>query len=78
VVNLDEISRWERARSRYFLRYNRGPWEQVSETEFIVAEREAGFIPKAGCGPLATAGFGCSGPNGSVDGKIEYVEERSR
>ena len=33
--------------------------------------REAGFFPKTGCGPVATAGFGVSGPNGSIDGRIE-------
>ena len=51
MVNLDEISRWERARSRYFLRYNHGPWEQVSEIEFIVAERERALSQKLDVAP---------------------------
>ena len=56
----------------YYIKRNGGAWAEVSEEEFILAEREAGFVPKSGCGPLATAGFGINGPQGSMDGKIEY------
>lgn len=57
---------------RYYLRRDRGKWYEVTQDEFIHAEREAGFIPKADCGPLATAGFGVSGPDLCLDGRIEY------
>jgi hypothetical protein len=73
-VNIEDISAWERARSIYYLREIGGDsssrWRQVTEDEFIAAERRAGFIPQAGCGPIATAGFG----DGKVEGKIEYVD----
>lgn len=69
-ASLQSISDWERA--RYFLRYSRGPWSQVTEAEFIAAERSAGFVPKPDCGPVATAGFSCNGPRGIVAGRIEY------
>lgn len=58
--------------AHYYVKRNGEPWREVSKLEFIAAERDAGFIPKAGCGPIATAGFGRSGPDGSIDGKIEY------
>lgn len=58
--------------AHYYIKRNREPWKEVSQAQFIAAEREAGFTPKAGCGPIATAGFGASGPDGSIDGKIEY------
>lgn len=45
----------------YFLRYDdAGPWVEVSAMAFINAEHEAGFHPKPGCGPFATAGFSAS------------------
>lgn len=46
-------------------------WKQVSEAEFCVAERAAGFHPKGGKGP-ATGGFYNSG---GVQGKVEYVKD---
>lgn len=61
--------------SRYYLRRNRGRWREVSRDGFIAAEREAGFIPKSGCGPLATAGFGISGPDLELDGRIEGMDD---
>lgn len=58
--------------AHYWIKQDTEPWREVSREEFICAEREAGFVPKAGCGPVATAGFGMSGPDGSISGKIEY------
>lgn len=58
--------------SRYYLKYDSKPEQQVSREEFIAAERSCGFFPKANCGPVTTAGFGVSGPNGSINGRIEY------
>jgi len=39
---------------------------EVTQEEFILAERAAGFRPKHGCGPVATGGFGSGGIQGSV------------
>lgn len=58
--------------NRFFLR--NGPsdkWREVTQDEYIQAERVAGFHPKPGCGPFATAGF--HGPNG-VEGRLRYGE----
>lgn len=58
--------------------YLKGSWEteytEVTQEEFIRAERAAGFHPKYGCGPCATGGFS----SGSVSGKVEYVEEEKQ
>ena len=51
--------------------YLKGEWEdkwtEVTEEEFIKAERSAGFRPKYGDG-VATGGFS----NGSISGRVEY------
>lgn len=73
LLDLKWISDWERAHSRYFLKYGEQDEQEVSEAEFIAAERSAGFIPKSGCGPLATAGFSTSA-HGGVTGRIEYKD----
>jgi hypothetical protein len=33
------------------------PYQEVSRETFIMAEREAGFYPKHGCGDIATGSF---------------------
>lgn len=71
---LKHISDWERARSKYFLRENKGAWREVSEAEYIAAERRAGFIPDPYCGPLATAGFGYTGNGMDIEGRIDYID----
>ena len=43
-------------------------WEEVTQEQFIQAERAAGFYPKHGCGSVATAGFS----GGSVMGMVVY------
>ena len=47
-------------------------WKEVTQAEFVKAERAAGFHPKPGCGPVATGGFG--GSDG-IEGKIRYCKE---
>lgn len=57
---------------KYYLKADwQKDWTEVTQEEFIKAERAAGFHPKWGCGPVATAGF----TSGMVSGKVEYVEE---
>ena len=51
---------------RYWLRIPGLKWQEVTRDKFIEVEHAAGFYPKAGCGPLATAGFGTL----TVEGKI--------
>jgi len=57
---------------RYWLRSAIQGWKEVSQIEFAKAEREAGFFPKPGCGPLATAGFSSN----HIEGKVTYEEEK--
>jgi len=53
----------------FFLRTDsNNEWLQVTEEEFIKAERESGFYPKSGDG-VATGGFA----GNEVIGKIERV-----
>ena len=52
--------------THYWLRISGLPWTEVSEVKFVEAERAAGFYPKPGCGPVATAGFS----SGVVEGKV--------
>ena len=44
---------------------------EVTQEEFIQAERSAGFRPKPGCGPVATGGF----DSGALSGSIKYEKE---
>lgn len=56
-------------KKRYYLRAEwEDNWTEVSEKQFINAERAAGFRPKPGCGPVATGGF----ISGSTLGRVEY------
>lgn len=62
---------------RYFVKIDDCPEREVTAEEFVRAERDAGFHPKPGCGPFATAGFGVTrydGPDGrrSINGRIEF------
>lgn len=57
---------------RFFLSAWFNPkWVEVSQDEWIAAERAAGFRPKPGCGPLATGGFSSGNVSGTytTDGK---------
>ncbi len=55
--------------TRYWLRVGTLAWQQATETQFISAERGAGFYPKSGNG-VATGGFGGSG----IEGRVTYGE----
>jgi hypothetical protein len=61
-------------KERYWLRAKGTKWQEVDQGKFVEAERSAGFYPKAGCGPVATAGFS----NGSVEGQVTYDGKRPR
>lgn len=39
------------------LQFGDGPWREVSQSEYLAAERAAGFRPKPGCGPYVTGSF---------------------
>lgn len=54
---------------RYFLQLEGQPEREVSLQEYCSAERRAGFMPKPGCGPRATASF--IAVNGGVRGRTE-------
>jgi hypothetical protein len=60
---------------RYFVKIDDKPEREVTAEEFVRAERDAGFHPKPGCGPFATAGFGSTryteGGTRSISGRIE-------
>ncbi|EFU5438376.1 hypothetical protein HT774_004154 [Salmonella enterica] len=59
---------------RYFLSHPAFGEKEVTQEEFISAERAAGFYPKSGSG-VATGGFSC----GDIRGRTELsrLEEES-
>lgn len=52
----------------YFLRVAGidAAWQEVTQEQFVKAERAAGFHPKPGGGPVATHGFS----NGAIEGRV--------
>ena len=56
---------------RYWLRIPGFEYQEVTRDKFTEMERKAGFYPKVGCSPIATAGFS----TGTIEGKIT-VEEK--
>lgn len=54
---------------RYFLSHPAFGEKEVTQAEFIRAERAAGFFPKSGSG-VATGGFG----SGDISGRIELIK----
>ena len=57
---------------KYYLKaFYEKEYKEVSQDEFVKAERHAGFRPKPGCGPVATAGFN----GGGLEGYVEYTKE---
>lgn len=68
---LKRIADYEREHSVYYLKRNKR-WVQVTEDEFIAAEQRAGFFPKPGCGPVATAGFSYGDSGEEIEGRIDY------
>jgi len=58
---------------RYYLREDGGPKREVTQGEFIAAERAAAFYPSPGEGPVATDGFGATFPDGrEIEGFVEF------
>lgn len=61
-------------KERYYLKADwQTEWQEVTQDQFVDAERNAGFHPKSGCGPVATGGFSARGICGRVD--YEKVED---
>ena len=57
---------------KYYLKaFYEEEWTEVSQDEFIRAERHAGFRPKYGTGPVATGGFSGGGMKGRVEFRME-------
>lgn len=56
-------------KKRFWLRASGLRWQEVTECEFIKAERAAEFRPKIGCG-IATSGF----HSGAVEGRVTHGE----
>lgn len=65
---MDHIERLGYTR-RFFLSHRVFGEKEVTQDEFIAAERSAGFYPKSGSG-VATGGFGC----GDISGRIELIK----
>lgn len=65
--NIQDLLEEHRRNTRYFLKpdSDRAVWQEVTEQEFVAAERGAGFYPKYGCGPVATGGFSAGGQRGT-------------
>ena len=55
-------------KEHYWLKADWGSWTEVTQAQFVAAERAAGFRPKPGLGPVATGGFS----SGSIHGAIRY------
>ena len=59
--------------TKYFLKVDwQESWSEVTERQFITAERAAGFRPKGGGDGLATGGFS----GGGVSGGIEIIQDK--
>ncbi len=69
-----------RRNTRYFLdRVGENPlWLEVTEEDFVKAERLAGFRPKPGCGPVATASFSDGSVRGTTVAVPKYLAKLKR
>ena len=56
---------------RYWLQIRELEWQEVTRSQFIRAERAAGFHSQGGSDELATAGF----TNAIMAGKITYEHD---
>lgn len=65
--SLRDVLEEHRKNTRYFLKpdSDRAMWQEVTQEEFVAAERGAGFYPKHGCGPVATSSFYAAGQRGT-------------
>lgn len=57
---------------RYYLSTDIHEEKEVTQEEFIKFERNLGFFPKPGCGPVATGGFSKNG----INGRTEWIKEK--
>lgn len=69
-----------RENTRYFLKpdSDRAIWQEVTQEEFVAAERGAGFYPKHGCGPVATSSFSAGGQRGTSVALEEHLPHLGR
>jgi hypothetical protein len=72
---LKDLLAEHRRNTRYFLApvTSEPIWQEVTEQEFVNAERGAGFYPKPGCGPVATGGFSAGGQRGRTVSLPEHM-----
>lgn len=57
---------------RYFVKHKFGPWTEVTKSDYVCAERSAGFRNKYGLDhEPATAAFS----NDTIEGKIKYAKQ---
>jgi len=56
---------------KYYIKVDGFGEKEVAQKEFISFERQAGFRPKPGCGPVATGGF----MSGNICGRTELMDE---
>lgn len=78
--SVQELLEEHRRNTRYFLdRDGENPlWLEVTEADFVKAERAAGFRPKPGCGPVATASWSSGGRRGTTVAAPEYLSKLGR
>lgn len=77
---LERILAEIRAKTRYFLAPNTETpvWQEVTEEDFVRAEQGAGFLPKPGCGPVATGGFSAGGQQGTSISLEKHLTQLGR
>lgn len=78
--DLKDLLAEHRRNTRYFLApVTSDPiWQEVTEQEFVNAERAAGFYPKPGCGPVATGSFSAGGQRGTTISLPEHMPTLGR
>lgn len=78
--DLKDLLAEHRRNTRYFLApITSDPiWQEVTEDQFVNAERGAGFRPKPGCGPVATGGFSSGGQSGRTVSRSEHMATLGR
>ena len=69
-------------RTRYWIKWGDGKWEEVGRKKFVSEQRGAGFFPKSSRlitdTTLATGGFSSSMGGGGIQGKITTHERSPR
>jgi hypothetical protein len=79
-LDLQKLLAEHRRNTRYFLApaTENAVWQEVTEQEFVNAERGAGFRPKPGCGPVATGAFSAGGQRGTTVALVEHMSKLGR